>query len=351
MSAPLRIVARDTRPPATLDALEARAELREEVEQAQIEQIQAAERATKRPADAYLPQAWEPLQRVVGGTGPGTITTWVGPSGNGKTTAVLTAIERMQQRGERVFVVGTETQPQKLRQQMACRACGVDFGAYATGALQRRTDWPAIQGQLNRAFVQQRSTEAQRHLQIADGTFLDPKMLERSIAKAVAFGATCVFVDHLDNLTDEGHRSGYDAGKRTMQMLLALTQRHGLRVIATSQANLTGLANDPLRYHRPIRREQVRNGGFKLEMSDVVLGIYRPLRRDLDRGTLQDWRDGRIELSRILAPNTAALNVMKHRALGAREGEVILLGYENGTIIDNPPPADGDHPVPWYDRS
>lgn len=333
-------------PATTLNELEAREERRRVAEQDAVEQVHAAAALARLPAEAFWTWPRRPLQEAIGGVPPGTITVIVGASGQGKSTFVADAMDTAQARGDRPFIIGTETPAKHLRMMLACRHEGIDFAEIRRGTAQRRSDWADLQRRLNRRFREQVSIDGLQRIRFASGTFLSPGFLNEAIAQALDFDARVVFLDHLDNLSSDSGRSTYEDGLATMRRLLALTQQHGLRVIATSQTNLAGMANDPLRTHRPVRRESVRNGGFKIELCDTAIGLYRPLRDNLDKVTLQDWREGRVDTQRILAPHTTALNVMKCRSDGSVEGTRLLLGFEKGKLLDAPPAP--ELPRDWY---
>ena len=77
-------------------------------------------------------------------------------------------------------------------------------------------------------------------------------------------------------------------------------------------------------------------GGHKEQYADLFLGTYRPLNPGATKDQLAAVRDGNADVSTILAPNTTAINVIKHRLRGERRGDIITLGYWRGEIINEP---------------
>ena len=326
------------------------AEREAEAEREQLSQVYAANDAVGLPASAYLEWPWPRLAQVMGGMAPGTLGFVAAASGAGKTSFLLSAMRRWFTEGLRVYYAGLESEPHVLRTQWACRELGVDPGDVLTGrAREVIPDWPAVREQLRQEFKAQVKVAAMERVRFAPFRFVDLAVLDRMYREAFDFGTDVVVIDHIDHI-DGGRGNLYESSVVAVKRLLILTQDYGLRTVAASQTNLSGAGNDPLRFHRPVQREHVKNGNHKLEVADWALGLYRPLRSDVTREAVTLWREGTADLSTLLARGVTEMNVMKHRAYGDREGERIRLGFAKGEVLDEPVVQPSDRPSAWWDK-
>lgn len=308
----------------------------DEARRHQQDQVYEANRLVGLAATSYLEWPWPLLSNVMGGIGPGSLGFVCAASGAGKTSFLLSAMRRWFSAGRRVYYAGLETRPHILRTQWACRELSIDAGDVLTGRAPRTiAEWPSVRERLRKEFMSQVTSTVMDRIRFAPFRFLNLRALETMYREAADFDADLVVVDHIDHV--DGERGNqYESSVAAVKKVLALTQDYELRTIAASQTNLSGAGSDPLRFHRPVRRDHVKNGNHKLEVADWALGLYRPLKPGLTRGVLKDWREGKIDLAAILDRGVTELNVMKHRAYGNREGTRIRLGFAKGEVLDEP---------------
>jgi KaiC/GvpD/RAD55 family RecA-like ATPase len=303
-------------------------------EATQAEQVGEALARLDLPISAYLRFPFGPLDRVMGGIGPATISFLCARSAAGKTSFLLSLMCRMHAQGNRIYYAGLESRPLTLRTQWACRVLGLDPGDVLSGAY---LAWPhaeqtreALKAELRR----QRDDAAFHRVRFAPQPTVDLAAMTEICVEAHDFGADVVVIDHIDHVTAQG--SPYVVSRETMDAVKRLKDRYELRMLIASQINREGMGADPFRNHRPVQEQHVKMGDHKLEVCDNMLGIYRPLRDDITKEDKANFEAGRIGMSALLEANTMAVNVMKHRLYGARAGEKVRLGFWRGEVMDSP---------------
>ena len=322
------------------------AEREAEAADEQVKQVAEAFQAVHLPPEAFIHWPWPALSEVMGGIRPGTIGFLAAASGAGKTSFLMSAARRWCGQQKRVYYAGLESRPHVLRVQWACRSLGLDAGDVLSGhAARHMRDWPDVR----RRIVGQIEMQDVDPIRFAPFRFLDITALRKMMQEAVDFEADVVIIDHIDHI-DGGKGNTYESSLAAVKHMLTLAQDSDLRVLAATQTNLSGAGNDPLRFHRPVRREHVKYGNHKLEVADWALGLYRPLREGLEKRERLAFTEGRADLTAILQQGVTELNVMKHRLYGAREGKRIRLGFSKGEVLDQPQAASPPPPDGWWER-
>lgn len=303
-------------------------------EQQQRDQVLAAIARINLGPEAYRRYPWPSLDRVMGGIPPASITFLCARSGQGKTSFLLSAMCRWHAQGDRIYYAGLESRPQTLRIQWAARVIGADPGDIISGAF---LAWPnaAEISQKMRAELQRQESDPEFHrVRFSPHERVDEKAMAAICAEAHDFGAEWVVVDHIDHIK-AGGRGPYEESRRVADLALEMAHRFDLRLLIASQINREGLSQDPFRNHKPVREEHVKMGDHKLEMADYMFGIYRPLDPNKDSDAERAVKEGRASIDSVLAKNTMAINVMKHRPYGSRTGSKVLLGFHRGEVVDD----------------
>lgn len=324
-------------------AAKARAGRDERVEEdRQRVQVGEAQAFLALEADAFLRLPWPALDGVLGGTMPGTLSFVAGHPGGGKTSVLLTLMDRLLRAGKRVYYAGLESRPNVLRTQVACRRLGIDHGAVLAGNAQREADWPVTRERLVAELERQRDADGEyQGLRFAPHPHVDTAAACAIMAEAADFGADLVVVDHIDHITAEGSRGLFQESRAVVSALDTLSKAHGLKTIASTQTNWTGRSADPFRNHRPIQEEHLYMGGHKLHVAHWCLGVYRPIAHLQGGGIPKDLKlaitSGKRPITDALAQHTIAVNVLKSRVLGDGKHAIVTLGFWRGAVLDEVP--------------
>jgi len=329
------------------DAAQVRAgDVRSKHEATQAEQVRAALDRLDVPESAFLHFPFPPLDRVMGGHGPGTIGFTVARSASGKTSFLLSAMHRWHRLGLRIYYAGLESRPQVLRTQWACRALHVDPGDILSGDYRAWQNADQVRADLKAELDRQRGDPDMLRVRFAPHASVDLAAMTEICVEAREFGADVVIVDHIDHVRADG--SPYVASRAVIEVALQLAHKYELHLLLASQINREGMSSDPFRNHRQVREESVKMGDHKLEVADYMLGIFRPLRDDITKQDRADFDSGRLAIADLLKPHTMALNVMKHRNRGTRAGTRIELGFYRGEVYDTPELARQAHLAAHY---
>jgi hypothetical protein len=180
---------------------------------------------------------------------------------------------------------------------------------------------------------------AQEHAPWMDRVYLDPARsvnrlrLTQAAERAVKFGASVLLVDHIDRLEHGEGKNSYHELAKTVQHCKNLATDHGLTVVCTSQMNREASKGSRLAKYFPPQLHQVFGGSVKEHEGDVWLGLWRPIRDDVDAKTLKRAAAGLIEVREVWAPNTMGVQCLKHR-LRDVEGHRTMLHVSHGRVRD-----------------
>lgn len=276
-----------------------------------------------------------PLDDALGGMAPGDVHWVFAHTGSGKTSYVQTMVKHWLSFGFRVFLAGTETTPQRLRVQTACRFLGIDHGQLYKGNLQMREDWPQIRDRLKAELARQRDDAFYERLRLAPYDLLTSDNAAQICEEAHDFKADVCIIDHIDHLDAEG-RGGNERGESLaiVKVVNALTKSYGLRTMATSQTNREGKAGNKLRDHYPLTSEMGRHGDHKIQSGTTAVGLRRPIRLEYDKEAMKKARENYANVQDILAPHTMGVNVMKDR--NGNMGPDLMLGFWHGEVLSSP---------------
>lgn len=299
-----------------------------------------------RESDEYLHFPWNAIDNLVGGIKYGELWFIGAYSGHGKSTFLMSALDKWYEQGISVYYMGLETRPHILRTQWACRRLGLDAGDVLSGRAAERADWKFVRAQIKAELHKQ--LPAAEQIFFSEEQFVDAKRLEYCARHARELDSAVFIIDHVDHLEGSG-RGLYDQSVGTMKKLLALTQEYGLRTLAATQFNNDMIRGNRLGMYSAPQPTAVYMGNHKRQVADGMLGLYRPLRfaPPLSVDELKGFTQGILEPQKILEPNVMACSVMKHRKYGNREGQRAFLRVEHGNVIDLPA---ADHPPPTLRR-
>lgn len=293
------------------------------------EQADTAMSELDRPAWDYLHLPWPDVSALVGGIAPGTIGMLVGYSGQGKSTFLMNLTNELLEQGHCVYYLGLESAPEFIRTQLACLRLNLDPGDVLSGAAKSHPDWPGWRTNLIAELDAQREQRDGYRLLVGAQDHVDLAGLLEAADDAAAAGASLLIVDHIDHV---GGDASYGESVQILHGLLNATKRLKLRTLIASQLNQASLHGDRLAQFRPPSRAAVKMGGHKMEVSTYAIGVYRPVSKNVTKGDLQALREDRVDVSRLLEPNTMGVVCMKNRFYGNREGKRAQLHVNRGRI-------------------
>jgi len=167
-------------------------------------------------------------------------------------------------------------------------------------------------------------------------------------------------VDHVDHVGHDADDPTPEVSKSTAIQHAAkrFARQHQIPVVLMSQLNSKATGGDALAYHRPPRLEWLWMKGVKEQIAHTILGLFRPLKADLDDGALRDVARGLRSTAEIAEPRTMGIVGMKRRFGGAVRDPVVRLTYElglltdrtHGEALDDAAAAHGIDLAPWYGR-
>lgn len=276
---------------------------------------------------------------------PGEVDFLAAASGQGKTTAVRSIIERLVSDNIGVIYGGFEVAPEAHRVGFAAMLAGIDPGDVLSG------DWntwePAILAHARgkvRAQLAAMKGPPWDALHIVPHDHVTPRAVHDIGDLALTFeaeyprGVVCI-VDHVDHLGAAGAKS-YGASVEVTSAIHDHAKRHGTRWLVTTQVHnrTAGAGGDKFWRHRPIPVMALKNGQHKEEIATRIFGVYRPLKTGVTVDELKAVSEGRSEMRTVLADGVSCVDCMKHRHHGTKVGSRVLLGWEKGRLVDLPTP-------------
>jgi hypothetical protein len=300
-----------------------------------------------RHPETFVRWPFKALDELTGPMGPGEVWYVCAFSGGGKTTFVGSAIERWRHAGKRVYVMPLELQPWRFRTYLACMAQGVHPGDALSGHLRTMEGGEAVRAALTSELLRQNKAPYVEQVMVDEQRAINLRGMEKGLQKAKAFGADIVIVDHIDHVepTSGVSNNGYADATAVNQGVLRMAQDNGLLLVCTSQLNNSIVANgqDHLARYQPPRENHVLMGGKKREVCTGMIGLYRPVRAPKPNESPDEYKDaigqarrGAVEAHTALEPHVMGVNAMKLRNYGHREGQRIVLAFENGRVADIP---------------
>jgi hypothetical protein len=283
----------------------------------------------------FLRMPWETLDGVVSGMSAGDIWFIGGFSGDGKTTALTSAVDCWYEGGKRIYYLGLESRPKVLLTHWACKRVGIDAGEVLSGDSLKWHDWPQRKAELVAMIrsLEEGQTAAQVHFSPA--AFVDGEALREAFKNAREFEADVLILDHIDHI--EGDKGNpYEVSRDVCMTLLREAQASGIRCLVATQFNNDAIKGNRAGRYLPPQPGHVFMGGHKRQIASGMLGLYRPLKTGLDPEVMKDFQRGLLEPQDVCEPQTMGVVCMKHRLYGGREGKRVFLGVQRGKVVDLP---------------
>ena len=295
-----------------------------------------------RDANQYIPIPFDGCNDLPP-MAPGSVSIFAGASGLGKTAVTTSMIDQWVRRGVPCYVLPLETRAHSWRVAFACHRLGIHAGLALSGTLRLREQAGDPTAAKQRTQISDMLTKMAsdpaltRDLYVAGQRAINVRALTDACHHAHAIGMRLVIVDHIDHVGDDDGGSASNAiqeSKRVLHTALELAQKLDLTLLLTSQLNSRGQSGDRLSRYAPPQLEHLLLHTYKVQVSESIYGIFRPLDPIARPADLKAARAGTAEPSSVLWANRSGLVALKLRHRGDLEGKRVVLAYDNGRVRD-----------------
>jgi hypothetical protein len=307
------------------------------------EQTRDALAVLDRPGEVFVRWPYADVDTLAGPLAPGQVYYLAAASGGGKTTFVTGCVARWVELAVPVAVLPLESRPGEWRVSFACQSLGLAPGDALSGRLAIAEaaghEWARVARQRIRDRLREmrRDPMYQERLYVADDTHVTPAGLRRAARHAREHGFRVLVVDHIDHVgSADGTQSDLSVSRDVNHTLLEVAQTEELVLLPTSQLNASRVrgAKDKLAKYAPPTTQDLYMHTFKEHISAGILGLFRPLKPDVDPDTMAAVRAGLREPTEALEPWTMGVAAMKLRHDGSQEGRRAFLALEDGRPRD-----------------
>lgn len=260
----------------------------------------------------------------------------------GKSLFCQNLMDDLIEQGVPTLYIGTEQDAHVLKVKHACMRAGVpprlilkpeDEELHTTAfdlaerAVNREMDWLA-------------SDPIHRLALFAPTEYVNQTELNDWIRGGVRkYKLRCVIVDHIDQVQHGPGLNPVSEIAATVQLLHDLAREFQIPIVVASQLKRH---TDPFRNYSPPNEEDFAGCSAKERVSSILLGLWRPLRTDLDIGELRALKDsakqGTTSEDKVYMPNTMGVRLLKDR-LGAVPGKQTMVYVNKGGRLEDYPEA------------
>jgi KaiC/GvpD/RAD55 family RecA-like ATPase len=298
----------------------------------------------EKDADSLIRWPFRQIDEMAGALVPRRLYYVAAFPGNGKTSWLSACYAKWVADGFRVTYLPLESDPMETVTRVACARAGVN----PDDALSLRLKIAADAGQ-SRAMQQRADLMVAFRLLLEDKELWDlfqieptmtltPKKLQEIAHVLRHMESDILLVDHIDNSeADENVAQSEIAVSNKLQTLgLEIARKLDIPVVFATQLNSTKTHGDRLAHYRPPIMDWLYNKGKKEQLAAVCLGLFRPLRADIEEDLMDAAKKGLSSPSLVAKPNTMAVNLMKGRYSGSMKDAVAELHYSRGRLSDDP---------------
>lgn len=155
-------------------------------------------------------------------------------------------------------------------------------------------------------------------------------LLERQLT---ARGVDILVVDHVDHIDAESSNE-YRVSSLVQHTMLRIAKKLGIVVVLATQLNSKATGGNRIAKLLFPAMEWLWMKGVKEANAACVIGLFRPMRADMDSKEMDRLRRGEIEWWRGATPNRMAIGMMKLRYRGKNAGKVVQLALDHGSLRD-----------------
>lgn len=285
------------------------------------------------------------INRLTGAMAPGEIWMVGAQQGSGKSLLCQNLMDDLIEQEVPTLYIGTEQDVEVLKIKHACIRAGVsprlmlkpEPHELASAVYEMSRD--AVQDELRWL----RSPEIAPLALFANCEYVNRAELQKWIDGGVSkYDIRCVLVDHIDQVD---HGAGFNPvheASGTVQLLHRQARRHSMPIVVASQIKRR---QDAMRKYSPPDDIDFAGTSAKERIASVMLGLWRPLRTDLDVNSLRDLlsnaRHGASAEDRVYQPNTMGVRILKDRLGDAPGRQCMCFVGEGGRLSDDPAATHG----------
>lgn len=275
-------------------------------------------------ASAHPLMGYPDLATATGPMLPGQLWTVLARPENGKTTLLMNLASRWVDQEIGVAYFPTEEEPE---------AATLRFAAVRSGNAPAHV----MAGEWERIGGAQAQREVQRELDglVARPIYFDGERrptlgdIRRICRTAECMGLPIVMLDHFHRMAADDGPNQVATMTETVRQIKSVAVETERIVVMAAQVRRT---NDPLAQFLPPSADSGKNTGALEEESDVMLGLYRPLKRGVTQAQLTAFKQGELERDAVSRPHTMGVKVVKHRRNADLSGRSVFLHVERGMV-------------------
>jgi replicative DNA helicase len=323
----------DTRGPA-FSPRELTEELPSADEMADDQFVAAVERLHENTTE-YPQFPWPDLADLAGPMCPEDLILIAARTGGGKSLFLQNLFDSMVVAGRFGLFCGLEQAPRILRIKWACLRAGIPPKFVLATRKEDRggAAWRIAMEKVQDELAWQKSPEIRVRAHFATTRRIDKRGLQAWTEWAVDHGCDFIVIDHVDRMQHGDGKNSFHELSETIQLAKELAVEHRLVMLMATQV---GRPSDALEAFMPPSLHSLRGAGTKEEEADTVLGIYRPLRADVDDKEMTRVRQGLLDRDAIVEPNMMGVQLLKHRLDGPVAGKMVKLAVEHGRVTHLP---------------
>lgn len=165
----------------------------------------------------------------------------------------------------------------------------------------------------------------------ANTDYVNPEELNAWIRGGVRkYRLKCVIIDHIDQVKHGDGTNAVSELTATIQLIHELAREYQIPIVVASQLKRS---SDPFKRYSPPDEEDFAGASGKERIASILLGIWRPLRTDLDVKELRALKDnakqGHSAEDKIFQENTMGIRLLKDR-LGTAPGQQCMAHVGRG---------------------
>lgn len=279
------------------------------------------------------------LHKIVGSLAPEELMIVGALPQNGKSLMAHNIAQWRMEQAKPTFIFGTEQSSHVLAIKQACVALAIN----ARDVL--KPEDADVESGHHAALVQQVEDYCERAIAWSEGVIqwsnhetINATALVEGVQWAVEeMGPdVCIILDHIHHMD---HGPGVNAPqelKRTIHLGKQLCKQHGITMIVMAQLK----RREGLTALEPPAMDDLGGSAALEQTADIILGQWRPLRRDLDREQIKALRENiraqKAFASELYEPDAMAVALLKDRLGVAPPGRAAILKVERGRLVEYP---------------
>ena len=292
------------------------------------EQVDGAIERGQRDYSAAPRWRWADLDALTGPLLPRDLYIVGALTGNGKTSYLLSQMDRWVEQRIPVLYVPLELDPEDLRRQWAAWECGLPWEQVAANAW---TDLPTGARERHEQALVKQLRHSLVHFP-PDRRINLPQLVEYVKRSVEEFQVQIVVIDHFHRMNFGGASAHYRIQvQEAARELKDLARSFGVVVVASAQLNTDPHPLD--RYYPPVLKRLKESSGLG-EEANVVLMLSRRLREAPSPDKLVAIRSGHIEIRDLEEPSLMVVTCRKSRLKDSARDRAVYLNVVNGRVTD-----------------